>query len=45
MNPLVKRFVALGATSTIAVTGAFLIDPWEGNENHAYEDIVGVVTI
>ena len=45
MNPLVKRFVAIGATSVIATTGAFLIDPWEGNENHAYKDIVGVVTI
>ena len=45
MNPLVKRFVAMGATSVIATTGAFLIDPWEGNENQAYRDIVGVATI
>lgn len=45
MNPLVKRFVAIGATSVIATTGAFLIDPWEGNENQAYRDIVGVATI
>lgn len=45
MNPLVKRFIVFGATSTIAATGAFLIDPWEGNENHAYKDIVGVATI
>lgn len=45
MNPLVKRFVAIGATSTIAVTSALLVSPWEGMENHAYKDIVGVTTI
>lgn len=45
MNILTKRFITLGATSVIAVSGTFLIDPWEGNENHAYKDIVGVVSI
>lgn len=42
---LLKRFTAIGATAIVAVTGAFLIDPFEGNRNNAYTDMVGVVTI
>lgn len=45
MNPLIRRFSVLGATSVVAVTGALLIDPWEGNKNHAYIDMVGVATV
>lgn len=45
MNPLVKRLSLLGASSVIAVSGAYMINPWEGKENHAYRDIVGVATI
>lgn len=45
MNLLVKRFITIGATSTIAVTSALLVSPWEGMENHAYKDIVGVASI
>lgn len=45
MNPLTKRLVALGASSVIAVSGAYMVSPWEGKENHAYKDIVGVATI
>ena len=35
----------IGAPPVIAITGALLIDPWEGNENHAYKDMVGIATI
>lgn len=45
MNPLTKRLVALGASSVIAITGGTLVSTWEGKENHAYKDIVGVATI
>lgn len=45
MNSLTKRLVALGASSVIAITGGVLVAPWEGKENHAYKDIVGVATI
>ena len=45
MNPLTKKLLALGASSTIAVTGAFLIDPWEANKNNAYLDMVGIATV
>lgn len=45
MNPLTKRLLALGASSVVAVTGGMLVAPWEGKENHAYRDLVGVNTI
>jgi lysozyme len=45
MNSLIKRFIAIGAPTVIAVTGAVLIDPWESNKNHAYIDMVGIATI
>lgn len=45
MNPLVKRLSLLGASSVIAISGAYMVAPWEGKENHAYKDIVGVATI
>lgn len=45
MKALTKKLLALGASSLIAVTGGYLIDPWEGKRNVAYKDIVGVYTI
>ena len=45
MNTLTKKLLSLGAGSVIAVSGAYLIEPWESTQNHAYKDMVGVVTI
>lgn len=45
MNPLTKRLVALGASSVIAISGAYLVAPWEGSSNKAYRDMVGVPTL
>lgn len=51
MKVLTKRLLALGASSVIAVTGGYLVGPWEGEkknaqgENIAYKDIVGIPTI
>lgn len=45
MNPLVKRLSMLGASSVIAVSGAYLVAPWEGSSNQAYKDMVGVPTL
>lgn len=45
MNALSKRLLALGASGIIAVTGGYMVGPWEGVEKTAYQDIVGVWTI
>lgn len=45
MNPLTKRLLTIGASGIIAVTAGYSVAPWEGKENNAYHDIVGVVTI
>ena len=45
MNPLTKRLLALGASAVVAVSGGYLVSHWEGKENRAYRDIVGVVTV
>lgn len=45
MNALTKRLMAYGASAVVAVSGAYLVAPWEGKENVAYRDLVGVVTI
>ncbi len=45
MNPLTKKLLALGASSIIAVTGGYLIGPYEGKRNAAYLDMVGIPTI
>lgn len=45
MNAITKRLLALGASGIIAVTGGYLVAPWEGMETKAYQDIVGVWTI
>ena len=51
MNALAKRLIALGLSSTLAISGAYLVAPWEGSKkdkqgnNIAYIDMVGVPTI
>ena len=45
MKALTKRLLALGATSVVAVSGAYLVEPWESTKNQAYRDLVGVPTI
>lgn len=45
MNPLTRKLSIWGATTVVAVTGGVLVAPWEGKENHAYKDMVGVTTI
>lgn len=45
MNPLTKRLLALGASSVIAITGGYLVGPYEGKRNNAYLDMVGIPTI
>lgn len=45
MKALTKRLLALGAGSVIAVAGGYVVAPWEGKENHAYRDMVGIPTV
>ena len=45
MNALTKKLSSLGAASIIAVAGGYLVAPWEGKENKAYKDIVGIPSI
>lgn len=45
MKALTRRLIALGATTSIAVAGAYLVEPWEGTKNQAYKDMVGIPTI
>lgn len=45
MNSLAKRLIALGAGSVIAVAGGYVVSHWEGKENRAYRDMVGVPTV
>lgn len=45
MNPLTKKLLTLGTSAIIAVIGGYMIMPWEGMENHAYRDIVGIPTL
>lgn len=45
MKALTKRLLTLGASGIIAVAAGYSVAPWEGKENNAYKDIVGVVTI
>lgn len=45
MNALTKKLLALGASSIIAVTGGYLIGPFEGKRNAAYLDLVGIPTL
>ena len=51
MNALTKRLIAIGLSSTLAISGAYLVAPLEGSKkdkqgnNIAYIDMVGVPTI
>jgi lysozyme len=45
MNALKKKLAAMGLSSALILSGAFLVAPWEGKENKAYLDVVGVYTI
>lgn len=45
MNALTKKLLALGASFVIAVTGGYLVGPFEGKRNEAYLDIVGIPTV
>lgn len=45
MNVLSKRLLTLGASGVVAITGGYVISPWEWKENQAYRDIVGVATV
>ena len=45
MNTLTNKLVKWGAASVVAVSAGFLIAPFEGKENHAYKDIVGIATV
>lgn len=40
-----KRFLQLGLSAALVLSGAYLVSPWEGKENTAYKDIVGVWTL
>lgn len=39
------RNALIGATGAVALAVTALIKPWEGKENYAYRDVVGVLTI
>lgn len=45
MKALTKRLITLGVSSVIAVSGAYMVAPWEGDSNKAYLDMVGIPTI
>lgn len=45
MNVLSKRLLTLGASGVVVITGGYVISPWEGKENQAYRDMVGIPTI
>lgn len=38
------RLAALGLSSALVLAGGALVAPWEGKENEAYKDVVGVWT-
>jgi len=44
MNALYKKLVAYGLGGAIALSGAFLVAPFEGKENIVYLDPVGILT-
>ena len=45
MNVLTRKLITFGTSVVIAVSGGYLISPFEGKSNTAYKDMVGVVTI
>ncbi|MGC3003762.1 lysozyme [Streptomyces sp. G35A] len=44
MNALYKKLAAYGLGGAIALSGAFLVAPFEGKENKVYVDPVGILT-
>lgn len=44
MNTLYKKLAAYGLGGAIALSGAFLVAPFEGKENKVYVDPVGILT-
>ncbi len=43
-NKLTAYLLGIGLTSAAAISGGYLIAPWEGKENKTYLDPVGIVT-
>ena len=44
MNTLYKKLAAYGLGGAVALSGAYLVAPWEGKENRVYVDPVGILT-
>ena len=44
MNSLYKKLIGIGLGGAIALSGAFLVAPFEGKENQVYVDPVGILT-
>jgi lysozyme len=44
MKSLYKKLAAYGLGGAVALSGAYLVAPWEGKENKAYVDPVGILT-
>lgn len=42
---LYKKLLGVGLASSLAISGAFIVAPFEGKENKAYIDPVGIVTV
>lgn len=42
---LYKKLLGVGLGSALAISGAFIVAPFEGKENKAYLDPVNIVTI
>lgn len=42
---LYKKLLGVGLGSALAISGAFIVSPFEGKENKAYIDPVGIVTV
>lgn len=45
MNKIHKQLLGYGLGGALAISGAFLVAPFEGKENKAYIDPVGIYTI
>lgn len=42
---LYKKLLGVGLGSALAISGAFIVAPFEGKENKAYIDPIGIVTV
>ena len=42
---LYKKLLGVGLGSALAISGAFIVAPFEGKENKAYIDPVGIITV